>query len=70
MGGGGDILADSQVRQEGRNLLRAHVAWMPLAMEQNKTLDPVKITLLGPQAVVAYAQHVADLVHQSRGAHD
>jgi hypothetical protein len=53
------------VRQERLDLRSAHVAWMAALVEDDETTDPGEVGTLGPQAVMALAQVLADDFRQA-----
>lgn len=52
------------MRQEGIDLRLGHVGWMPDVMEEDEPLDPLAIALLGPAAVVAGSESVAEAIEE------
>jgi len=56
---------DRQVGEELLDLGAAHVARMPLLVEEDEAGDPLDITRLGGAGVVADAQDLANLVEQA-----
>jgi hypothetical protein len=64
LGGGGDIALHGKMSQKSRDLDLAHLCRMPFTVEQNEALDPIYVALLGAQAVMFAAQHVAYLVQE------
>jgi hypothetical protein len=50
--------------QESRHLSRAHLARMPLLVEENEAADPVPVRLLGAPAVMPRAYHLAKALDQ------
>lgn len=63
---GGYVADRGQVGQKRLDLGRAYVARMALAVEKDVALDPVRISLFGPQAVMPGADRRAYLAHQTR----
>ena len=61
---GRDLPFDSQVREEGVDLGRAHLPRMTLVVEEDEALDPSGVGVLGADAVVADAAGRANLVEQ------
>ena len=64
LGGGGDVFLDGQGREEGGDLGGSEVAGVTAAMDPEVTADPVEVGLLGPPAVVAGANFVANPIEQ------
>ena len=64
LGGRRDSLTHRERRQERRDLRGAHFGGMALAVEEDVALGPVDIGLLGPTAVVACANGVADAIEE------
>ena len=62
--GRGDTAFDGQMRQELLDLLHAHLARMPFAVEHDKASHPADIGLFGPQAIVAGTHHPAHLIQE------
>jgi hypothetical protein len=60
----GDIAPHGKMGQKHRHLGLAHLRRMPLALEQDKPLDPIDVALLGAQAVMPAAQYLAHMVQQ------
>ena len=57
-------LLHRQVRQECLDLGRRHRVGVPLAMEKGEAFNPIKVGLLGAQAVVFEADAVADAIEE------
>ena len=64
LGGGGQVLLDRQMGQEGDDFGLGHLEGMPLAMEQDESLRPVDVGVLGADAVMQSPGGLADLVQQ------
>jgi hypothetical protein len=66
--GGGDVLFDGEVGEEGLDFWGAHVFGVTFVMEEDVAFDPVAVGLFGAVGVVFEAQGVGDLVEEfSRG---
>ena len=57
-----------QMGEEGLDFRKAHLAWVTLAVEQDKTPDPTDIGFLGARRIVLDADGVTYQVEQSLGA--
>ena len=66
LGGGGDPPVDGQRGEELRDLRRPHLGGMALAVEEDVAPDPAHVRLLGPPAVVARLEGLADAVEELR----
>jgi hypothetical protein len=60
---------DSQVCQEGLDLLPSHCQWMPLAVKENESPDPVRVTFLGCASQVFSPGRIVDRLHQLHWEH-
>jgi len=67
LGGGGYVLFDGEVGDEGLDLFGAHVFGVALVVEEDEALDPFLVGLFGAAGVVFGADGVADLVHEFAG---
>jgi len=65
LGGGGDASLDGEGAQEPRDLGRAQLDGMALAVEEDEPADPGNVGLLGPAAVMTGAQGLANAVEQT-----
>jgi hypothetical protein len=65
LGGRRHVVVDRQGAQEGRELGRAHVGGVALAVEKNVAADPRDVGVLGPPAVVAKAEGEANSIQQA-----
>jgi hypothetical protein len=64
LGRGGNRALTRKVRQESGHLVGPHVRRVTLVMEVDEAPDPMQIGLLGPIAVVAPPNRVAQLIQQ------
>src|ERR1700745_2259776 len=64
--GGRDAALRVQVREEGGDLLRAHLRRVSEAVEVDEFLDPEGVRLFGAAAVSAQARETAHAVEQLR----
>jgi hypothetical protein len=55
---------DSQMGQEGCDFLRAKIAWVPLAVEQDESTFPVDVGFFGPDRVVAPSNGMPQAVQE------
>src|SRR5712691_1380422 len=62
----GDLSLDGQRRQETRDLGRAHLGRMALAVEDDVAADPRDVGLLGTAAVMKGTDSAAHAVEQAR----
>ena len=63
-----DAPLGGQHREEGLDMLGAHVARMLHAVPTDEEPDPVNVQLLGTEAIVQIARTLPDLVQQARGS--
>jgi len=61
-----NVAVDGQVGKEGLDIAGAHVEGVTLAIEQDKSANPVQILLFGPVAVEQRSEPIADLIQQAR----
>jgi hypothetical protein len=66
-GRGGDVLFDSQMGDEGLDLIGAHVFGVAFIMKEDVAFDPVLAGLFGAVGVVFGADGVAHLIEQFAG---
>lgn len=72
LGGGGDVLIDGEVGEEGfdpsagsgHSLGGAHVGGVLFAMKEDEALDPVDVGLFGAEGVVFEAEFVPHLIQK------
>lgn len=64
LGGGGDILFDSEMGDEGLNFGDAHVFGVAFAVVEDVAFDPVFVGLFGAVGVVFGAYGIGDLVEE------
>ena len=65
--GGGHLSFVGQMRKKALDLCRAHLSWVPRAVEMDKRLDPIDVSLFGTPTVVKVAHTFAQLVQQAHG---
>jgi hypothetical protein len=65
LGGGCDIEITRQMSEKVRNFLFGHFSRMPLAVVDDKPLNPVDISLLGADGVMLAPDDVPHLIEQS-----
>ena len=56
---------DGKKGQESLDLRRCQIARMALPVEQDETLDPIDVGLLGAQTIMLEANPVADAIEQT-----
>jgi len=64
LGGGGDVLIDGEMGEEGFDLGGAHVGGVLFAMKEDEALDPVDVGLFGAEGVVFEAEFVPHLIQE------
>jgi hypothetical protein len=64
LGRGGNIAIAHQMSEKGGHFRFAHLFRVSQMMEANKTLDPVAIGTLRPQAIMLQSQNITNLVQQ------
>lgn len=67
LGGGGDILFDGEVGDEGLDFGGAHVFGVVFVVEEDVAFDPVFVGLFGAVGVVFETDGVGDLVEEFAG---
>jgi len=68
LGGGSDVLVNSQVGEEGFNFWYAHLFGMSFIVEEDKVLDPGDISFFCTDGIVFTANGIAHLVQEFPGA--
>jgi hypothetical protein len=68
LGGGGNLQLDREMRKERLHLPRTQLHRMALAMKMDEASNPVRVRLLGSDAVMLATNGVANLVEQARPA--
>jgi hypothetical protein len=58
------LLSRSQITQETLHLRRPQLARMPLAVKENKPLDPLAVSLFRAQGIMFKPHHLAHLIQQ------
>jgi hypothetical protein len=64
-----DLLFHGEMGEEGGDFLFTHLVRMPLLMEEDKSPNPIEVSLFGADAVVLDAEMPADAIEQA-GARD
>ncbi len=64
LGGSADVLLDGQMREKRVDLRLGHLRRVTHVMEVDESLDPMTIGLLGPLAVMARAERLAQTVEE------
>ncbi len=67
LGGGGHVLLNGQVGEEGFNLRDAHLFGVAFVVEKDEAFDPIDIGFFGAEGVVFEAEGVAHLIQQFGG---
>ena len=67
LGGGGNVVVNSQVGQEGFDLGGAHFGGVALVVEQDKAPDPADVGFFGAQGIMFKASAFTGLIEQLFG---
>lgn len=62
LGGGGDVVIDGEVGEEGFDLGSAHIGRMFFAVKKDEAFDPVDVGLFGAVGIVFEAEPVPHLI--------
>jgi hypothetical protein len=66
LSGGGDVVVDGQVGEEGGDFGRAHVFGVAFVMEEDEAFDPVHVGFFGADGIVLETNGLAKLVEEFR----
>src|SRR5207344_1334520 len=66
LGGARNLAVDRERGQEAGDLGRAHLSGMPLLVEEDVAADPGDVGFLGPAAIVADPESLADAIEEAR----
>ena len=64
LGGGGHVLFDGQMGQEGRDFGGAHVLGVAAVVKQDEAFDPIVVSVFSAAGIMLEAHGLADLVEE------
>jgi hypothetical protein len=67
LGAGRHVAFHGQMAEKGLDFRAAHLARMPLIVEENESLDPIDVGSLGPYRVMQQPHLGTNLIEQFRG---